>query len=130
MLSFKPSKITHHMPARLAGFGLVLLLSGCALSPVTLDTRQVINDHVHTGMTMPDARAELESLDYRCELRSGSWFDAEGREHPLKGDFISCTKQPGWIGFVCNERTRVILVPNGTRLGRVSIYKAPSCIKR
>lgn len=118
---------------KMAVAGLVaLLLQGCALlSPSVSDsTRDKINNHVHAGMTMSDARVEMESIDYLCRTRSGSYFDENGEEHVVNSPFVICDERPGAISFVCNDRTQVTLVPDGDRVRRVQIVKAPSCIKQ
>ncbi len=116
---------------RIMATGLVpLLLWGCALSPVTNSTRDDINAHVHAGMTMSDARNEMESIDYLCRTRSGSYFDENGEEHVVSSPFVICDARPGTFSFVCNDRTQVTLVPDGDRVRNVQITKAPSCIKQ
>lgn len=107
-----------------------LLLCGCALSPVASSTRDNINSHVHAGMTMSDARAEMESIDYLCRTRTGSYFDENGEEHAVSSPFVICDARPGRFSFVCNDRTQVTLVPDGDRVRSVEVIKAPSCIKQ
>ena len=125
-----------HRVAELVRVGLVallpLLLGACSLlSPsVNPDTRDTINNSVHAGMTMSDARAELESTGYVCHTRSGAYVDENGNEHTVNAPFAVCDAQPGAVSFVCNERTQVTLIPDGGRVRSVQITKAPSCIKR
>lgn len=127
-----------HTPRRGAlanTLGLILLplaLAGCALLSPTVDdsTRDSISSQVHAGMTMTDARTELESMDYVCHTRTGAYVDEYGNEHSVNAPFAVCDEQPGAVSFVCNDRTQVTLIPDGGRVRSVQIDKAPSCIKR
>lgn len=111
--------------------GLVpLLLWGCAIAPTSDATRADISSHVHPGMSMADARAEMESMHYICHTGTGAYIDAEGNEHAVNAPFAVCDQRPGRISFVCNMRTQVTLIPDGDRVRSVQIDKAPSCIKQ
>lgn len=109
-----------------------LLLQGCALlSPSVADSgRDQINSHIHTGMTISDARAELESMRYICHTGTTAYVDENGNEHSVDAPFAVCDKRPGTLSFVCDVRTQVTLIPDGDRVRSVQIDEAPSCIKQ
>ncbi len=109
-----------------------LLLQGCALlSPSVADSgRDQINNRIHAGMSMSDARAELESMHYLCHTGTGAYVDEDGKEHPVDAPFAVCDERPGTVSVVCNMRTQVTLIPDGNRVRSVQIVKAPSCIKQ
>lgn len=110
--------------------GIMLMASGCVLPPVKQRTQDTIQRRVHAGMRVSDARAELESMNYLCRRRQGSYFDLTGREQQVSGSFLVCTHQPGAISFQCNYRTQVIVIAQRDRVTEVQVAEAPSCIKQ
>ncbi|HEU0196529.1 MAG TPA: hypothetical protein VFQ88_04835 [Nevskiaceae bacterium] len=110
--------------------GATLLLGACSLwSPKVDDaTQSTVATNAKAGMTMTDARTNLESSGFRCHTRTGSYFDEAGDEHALSGAFVSCTKlNDRLFRFACGQRPHVVLVPNGTRVARVIVDTTPVC---
>ena len=106
------------------------MAGGCVLPPVNQGTQDTIHSRVHTGMQVSNALAELESMNYLCKRRKGSYFDPAGREQQVAGTFLVCTHRPRVISFQCNYRTQVIVVLRGDLVTKVQVAEAPSCIKQ
>lgn len=126
------------MVAELPGYPVRILLActltvglaACSiLNPqVAPATRSAVKAMAHPGMKMSTARANIISSGYRCQTRSGSWFDENGEEHPISGTFTSCMQPTDSVlSFACGQRPHVVLVPNGSRVARVIVDMAPAC---
>lgn len=79
---------------------------------------------------MAEARADLQSMNYLCRMREGSYFDASGHPHRTQSPFLVCTARPSAISFQCNYRTQVIVVAQGKYVEKVLVLRVPSCIKQ
>ncbi|TAM11378.1 MAG: hypothetical protein EPN72_04795 [Nevskiaceae bacterium] len=120
----------HGLPGAALGIVLAALLPACGLLSPGVDsaTRDTVATNAQPGMAMSTARANLESSGFACTTRKGSYFDENGEEFKVDGTFVSCLKTPSkTFNFACTQREQVILVPNGTRLGRIVVDTAPAC---
>lgn len=109
--------------------GISALLASCTLPSVSQGTRSGIASEIQPGIPMEEARADLQSKNYRCEMRKGTYFDESGQAHAVSSPFLVCTARPSVVSFQCNFRTQVIVIAQGKYVKNVQISKAPSCIK-
>jgi len=113
----------------------VLALGGCSWlsrtynETVSPDTVEHIHASVPVGTPMDTAEARLSALGFDCENRTGNYTDERGRGRSAPR-FLSCVHRPAAIGFACENRDQVIVVPSGGVADEVNVTRGPTCSQR
>lgn len=107
-------------------------LGGCSYLRDTFSQTpaQQTQDKVHAalpvGTTMDEAEARLASMNFACQPRAGTYIDEFGKQRSAER-FLSCTRRAGLVGFNCENRDQVYVVPNNGVVDQVAVVRGPDC---
>ncbi|MDR3414910.1 MAG: hypothetical protein P4L83_01880 [Nevskia sp.] len=117
------------------GLAAALLLGGCSWlsrtynDTVDVDTSERVHTSVPVGTTMETAEARLSAQGFNCENRTGDFIDEQGRNRKAP-HFLSCVRRPNRIGFACENRDQVIVVPSNGVADEIDVTRGPDCGER
>jgi hypothetical protein len=115
-------------------FLAVAALSGCSVIGHSFSqtpddkTRNDVHAAVAIGADIEEAQARLSGLDFDCSTRSGDYQDELGNSRSAER-FIECVRRPGRYSFNCENRDKVVLIPNAGVVDEVNVIRGPSCSK-
>ena len=108
---------------------LAALLSACSYFSQTPDADLVSRVHreVPIGMSTDDAELKLGAMDFSCSAQRGAYTDEQGKDHE-DAHYMRCLRKPARIGFACENRDQVIMVPSPTgKVSSVDVIRGPNC---
>jgi hypothetical protein len=112
-----------------AGVTITALCTGCSLFSLTPDADVVAEVHrqVPVGISVDSAEANLAGLGFNCSPQRGAYTDERGNDHE-DAHFLQCVRRPKTIGFACENRDQVVVVPGDTgKVAAVEVSHGPDC---
>jgi hypothetical protein len=110
-------------------FATAATLTGCSLFSLTPDADVVAEIHrqVPVGISVDSAEANLAGLGFDCHPQRGAYTDERGNDHE-NAHFLQCARRPKTIGFACENRDQVVVVPGDTgKVAAVEVSHGPDC---
>jgi hypothetical protein len=112
-----------------AALPLAATLAACSYFSQTPDVDLVARIHreIAPGMTTDEAELKLGALDFSCGEQRGAYTDERGTDHE-NAHYLRCLRKPPRIGFACENRDQVIIVPSATgKVTSVDVIRGPDC---